>query len=109
MRTLPTRRMLFPQWERWRPGPHLPHLVGDLCRHPVHPSLRCPSAWCRGRGARHVGAPVLSLTRAEQLVDTSEDKSGKSAFPEPGGVWIVAEFEAVRHDPGRPFTATPSC
>jgi len=46
---------------------------------------------------------LLSLTRAEQLVDTSEDKSGKSEFPDPGGVWIVAEFEAVRHDPGKTF------
>ena len=46
---------------------------------------------------------LLSLTRAEQLVDTSEDKSGKSEFPDPGGVWIVAEFEGMRHDQGKTF------
>jgi hypothetical protein len=37
---------------------------------------------------------VLSLTRADQLVDA---EGGEPALPEPGAVWIVAELEAVRH------------
>jgi hypothetical protein len=43
---------------------------------------------------------LLSLTRAEQLTDGA---GGKPGVPEPGTAWIVAEFEAVRHDAAKDF------
>jgi hypothetical protein len=43
---------------------------------------------------------LLSLTRAEQLADGTGTKPG---LPDPGAVWIVAEFEAVRHDAAQDF------
>jgi hypothetical protein len=43
---------------------------------------------------------LLSLTRAEQLGDEIGANPG---WPDPGAVWIVAEFEAVRHDASQDF------
>jgi hypothetical protein len=43
---------------------------------------------------------VLSLTRSDQLANVG---GGKPGLPDPGAVWIVAEMEAVRHDPAKEF------
>ena len=43
---------------------------------------------------------VLSLVRSEQLADADGSQPG---LPDPGAVWVVAELEAVRHDPAKEF------
>lgn len=43
---------------------------------------------------------VLSLTRSDQLANVG---GGPPSLPDPGAVWIVAELEAVRHDPAKEF------
>ena len=43
---------------------------------------------------------VLSMTQSDQLANVS---GGQPAPPDPGAVWIVAELEAVRHDPAKEF------
>ena len=51
---------------------------------------------------------LLSLIRADQLINAEEDKPG---LPDPGTVWIVAEFEAerllLRHAADGSAAATP--
>ena len=43
---------------------------------------------------------VLSLTRSDQLADAEE---GEPDLPYPGAVWVVAELEALRHDPAKEY------
>ena len=43
---------------------------------------------------------VLSLTRSDRLADAEGEEPG---VPAPGAVWVVAELEAVRHDPAKEF------
>lgn len=43
---------------------------------------------------------VLSLMRSDQLADAD---GGEPGLPDPGGVWVVAELEASRHDPAKEF------
>ena len=43
---------------------------------------------------------VLSLTRSDQLADA---EGGEAGLPDPGAVWVVAELEALRHDPAKEF------
>jgi hypothetical protein len=43
---------------------------------------------------------LLSLTRSNQLADT---EGGEPEFPDPRAVWVVAELEALRHDPAQEF------
>jgi hypothetical protein len=47
---------------------------------------------------------VLSLVRSDQLADAG---GGEPALPDPGAVWVVAELEAVRHDPAKKFNCGP--
>jgi hypothetical protein len=43
---------------------------------------------------------VLSLTRSDLLANVG---GGQPGLPDPAAVWIVAELEAVRHDPAKEF------
>jgi hypothetical protein len=43
---------------------------------------------------------VLSLTRSDQLADAEE---GEPDLPYPGAVWVVAELEALWHDPAKEY------
>lgn len=60
-------------------------------------SMRPPGASGESHGA---SIRLLSLTRADQLSDA---EGGQPALPDPGGVWVVAELEVVRHDPAKEF------
>jgi hypothetical protein len=40
------------------------------------------------------------LTRSDQLANVG---GGQPGLPDPGAVWIVAELEAVRHNPAKEF------
>ena len=50
--------------------------------------------------AQGTSVRVLSLTRSDQLANVG---GGQPGLPDPGAVWIVAELEAVRHDPAKEF------
>jgi hypothetical protein len=43
---------------------------------------------------------LLSLTRSDQLANAGP---GQPGLPDPGAVWVVAQLEALRHDPGKEF------
>src|SRR6188472_270214 len=93
MRTLPMRRMLFAVGAL---AAVLIYLIWWVTYAGIHytPRYAVRPPGVAGE-VQSTSVRLLSLTRAEQLVDTSEDKSGKSEFPDPGGVWIVAEFEGA--------------
>ena len=76
-------------------GTDLCDLVGDLRRHSLHPryTIRPPGASGELQG---ITVRALSLTRSDQLADA---EGGDPGVPDPGAVWVVAELEAVRHDP----------
>ena len=60
-------------------------------------TIRPPGAAAEVQGA---SMRLLSLVRAGELGDA---KGGSPALPEPGAVWVVAELETVRQDPGKEF------
>ena len=98
MRLLPIRRILFPIAAFAAVGIYLIWWVTYAGIHYIPRfSLRPPGASGELAGA---SIRVLSLTRADQLTDA---KGGQPSIPDPGAVWIVAELEAVRHDPTKDF------
>jgi len=60
-------------------------------------SLRPPGASGEVQGT---SVRLLSMIRSDQLAPV---EGGQPGIPEPGAVWIVAELEAVRHDPTKEF------
>ena len=60
-------------------------------------SIRPPGAAAEVEGS---SVRLLSLVRSDQLADAS---GGMPLFPDPGAVWVVGEFESVRHDPAEKF------
>jgi hypothetical protein len=60
-------------------------------------NLRPPGASGDVQGA---SVRLLSLIRSDKLAAAD---GGQPGSPEPGAVWIVAELEAVRHDPAKEF------
>jgi hypothetical protein len=60
-------------------------------------SVRPPGAPAEVQGT---SVRLLSLVRSGQLADAS---GGPPEVPDPGAIWVVAEFEAVRHDPAEKF------
>jgi hypothetical protein len=98
MKLLPIRRILFPIAAFAAVGIYLIWWVTYAGIHFIPRfSLRPPGASGELAGT---SIRVLSLTRAHQLTDA---KGGQPGIPDPGAVWIVAELEAVRHDPTKDF------
>jgi hypothetical protein len=98
MRTIPMKRVLFVVGALAAVGIYLIWWVTYAGIHYIpRYTLRPPGATAE---VQRTSVRLLSLTRADQLVNDEEDKPG---FPDPGTVWIVAEFEAERHDPAQDF------
>jgi hypothetical protein len=98
MRPLPMQRILFPVaafaavavyviWWVTYAGIHY------NARYTIHQ----PGAAAEVQGT---SVRLVSLVRSDQLVDAN---GGPARFPHPGAVWVVAEFELVRHDPAKEF------
>jgi hypothetical protein len=101
MRIPPLRRILFPIAAFAAVGIYLIWWVTYAGIHYIPRfSLQPPGASGELAGT---SIRLLSLTRADQLADA---KGGQPGFPDPGAVWIVAELEAVRHDPTKDFFCT---
>jgi hypothetical protein len=56
-------------------------------------SIRPPGAAAEVRGT---SIRLMSLVRSDQLADAN---GGPPELPYPGAVWVVAEFESLRHNP----------
>jgi hypothetical protein len=98
MRVLPVRRILFAVAAF---AAVLIYLIWWVTYAGIHYiprySLRPPGASGEVQGT---SVRLLSLIRSDQLAAV---EGGKPGIPEPGAVWIVAELEAVRHDPAKEF------
>jgi hypothetical protein len=60
-------------------------------------SIRPPGAAADVNGT---SVRLVSLVRSDLLTDAS---GGPPEVPHPGAVWVVAEFETVRHNPAEEF------
>ena len=98
MRLLPLRRILFAVGAL---AVVLVYLIWWVTYAGIHYnprySVRPPGASAEVQGT---SVRLLSLIRADQLRNSA---GGQPALPDPGAVWVVAEFEVVRHDPANEF------
>jgi hypothetical protein len=98
MRTIPMQRILFVVAALVAVAIYLVWWVTYAGIHYIpRYTVRPPGAAAEAQGT---SVHLLSLTRADQLVNAEGNRPG---IPDPGTVWIVAEFEAVRHDPAQDF------
>jgi hypothetical protein len=101
MTALPIRRMLFAIAAFAAVGIYLIWWVTYAGIHFI-PRFSLQPAGASGELAG-TSIRLLTLTRADQLADA---KGGQPGLPDPGAVWMVAELEAVRHDPTKDFFCT---
>ena len=99
MRLLPIRRILFAVAAF---AAVLIYLIWWVTYAGIHfnprYSVRPPGASAEVSGT---SVRLLSLIRADQLHNAA---GGEPASPDTGVVWVVAEFESVRHDPVEKFS-----
>lgn len=99
MRSLPMQRILFPVAAFAAVAIYLIWWVTYAGIHyNARYSIRPPGAAAEVEGS---SVRLLSLVRSDRLADAS---GGVPAFPDPDAVWIVAEFESVRHNPAEKFS-----
>ena len=98
MRPLPMQRVLFPIAAFAAVAIYLIWWVTYAGIHyNARYSIRPPGAAAEVEGS---SVRLLSLVRSDRLADAS---GGMPVFPDPGAVWVVGEFESVRHDPAEKF------
>ena len=104
MRPLPMQRILFPIAAFAAVAIYLIWWVTHAGIHyHARYSIRPPGAATEVEGS---SVRLLSLVRSDRLADAS---GGMPVFPDPGAVWVVGEFESLRHDPAEKFYAAPGC